>query len=470
MSTRDPAMPEAHGLGTLPGDVAEVALGEEVVLPLIEETARIDKRAVETGRVRVSTHTETIDQVLRETLRSDMVGVTRVPLNRTLAEGEAVPQIRTENGVTIIPVLEEILVVEKRLVLKEEVHVRQTTSGEDVEVPVMLRRQHAVVERIGPGRPTERSLAHHHGDEAMSQTITALYDDQAQAQTAMSKLVAAGFSQSSIRLTPGSSTTTTRSSTGSYDHTRDEGGFWAGLKDLFMPEEDRYAYTEGLSRGGTLLTATVEDSRVPAAMDILEENGSVDLDEREASWRKEGWSGYEGATGSSAVGAVGSTAGATAARAEGATEAVAAHGAAQTGTDYIPVVEERLNVGKRMVDSGRVRVRSYAVEEAVSENVTLHDETVQVDRRVVDRAVAPGDEALFADKVIEATETREQAVVSKDARVVGEVGIRKDATQRTETISDTVRRTEVEVEDGRGTVSRTDTSGTTTEKTPRKPV
>ena len=154
-------------------------------------------------------------------------------------------------------------------------------------------------------------------------------------------------------------------------------------------------------------------------MDILEENGSVDLDEREASWRKEGWSGYEGATGSSAVGAVGSTAGATAARAEGATEAVAAHGAAQTGTDYIPVVEERLNVGKRMVDSGRVRVRSYAVEEAVSENVTLHDETVQVDRRVVDRAVAPGDEALFADKVIEATETREQAVVSKDARVVG---------------------------------------------------
>lgn len=304
----------------------------------------------------------------------------------------------------------------------------------------------------------------------MSQTITALYDDQAQAQTAMSKLVAAGFSQSSIRLTPGSSTTTTRSSTGSYDHTRDEGGFWAGLKDLFMPEEDRYAYTEGLSRGGTLLTATVEDSRVPAAMDILEENGSVDLDEREASWRKEGWSGYEGATGSSAVGAVGSTAGATAARAEGATEAVAAHGAAQTGTDYIPVVEERLNVGKRMVDSGRVRVRSYAVEEAVSENVTLHDETVQVDRRVVDRAVAPGDEALFADKVIEATETREQAVVSKDARVVGEVGIRKDATQRTETISDTVRRTEVEVEDGRGTVSRTDTSGTTTETTPRKPV
>jgi hypothetical protein len=129
----------------------------------------------------------------------------------------------------------------------------------------------------------------------MTQTITALYDDQAQAQAAMSKLVAAGFPQGSIRLTPGSSTTATRG-TGSYDHVRDEGGFWASLKDAFMPEEDRYAYSEGLSRGGTLLSATVDDSRVAAAMDILEENGSVNLDEREATWRKEGWSGYSAAS------------------------------------------------------------------------------------------------------------------------------------------------------------------------------
>jgi stress response protein YsnF len=271
----------------------------------------------------------------------------------------------------------------------------------------------------------------------------------------------------------------TQTSTTGYDHTRDEGGFWASLKDAFMPEEDRYTYSEGLSRGGTLLTVSADAAHVDTAMNILEEHGSVDLDEREATWRKEGWSGYQAG---SVAGATASTSalrnptasevagGATAPRAAGATEAVAAHGAAQTGTDYIPVVEERLNVGKRMVESGRVRVRSYAVEEAVSENVTLHDETVQVDRRVVDRAVTPGDEALFADKVIEATEMREEAVVSKDARVVGEVGIRKDATQRTETVSDKVRHTEVEVEDGRGTVSRTGTTGTTTETTPRKPI
>ncbi|MCJ2124613.1 YsnF/AvaK domain-containing protein [Methylobacterium sp. J-077] len=146
----DPAAIEPRLLGTRDKQAAEVALGETVTLPLIAETARIDRRAVETGRVRVSTRTETVEEVLRETLRSDHVGVTRVAINRTLAEGEMPPAVREENGVTIIPVLEEILVVEKRLVLKEEVHVRQTTAGEDVEVPVTLRRQHAVIERVSP--------------------------------------------------------------------------------------------------------------------------------------------------------------------------------------------------------------------------------------------------------------------------------------------------------------------------------
>ena len=146
----DPTAIEPRLLEARDKPSAEVALGGSMTLPLIAETARIDKRAVETGRVRVSTRTETIDQVLRETLRSDMVGVTRVPINRTLAEGETPPVVREENGVTIIPVLEEILVVEKRLVLKEEVHVRQTTAGEDVEMPVTLRRQQAVIERVSP--------------------------------------------------------------------------------------------------------------------------------------------------------------------------------------------------------------------------------------------------------------------------------------------------------------------------------
>ncbi len=95
MSIGDPAS-DRHAPNATDGPTAEVAIGEETVLPLIEETARIERRAVETGRVRVSTRTETIDQILRETLRSDKVGVTRVPINRTLADGEDPPLVRTE--------------------------------------------------------------------------------------------------------------------------------------------------------------------------------------------------------------------------------------------------------------------------------------------------------------------------------------------------------------------------------------
>jgi stress response protein YsnF len=301
----------------------------------------------------------------------------------------------------------------------------------------------------------------------MTQTITALFDRPAEAQAAQAKLVAAGIPQSAIKLVQGAQTART---SGSYDYRKDEGGFWGSLKDFFMPEEDRYAYSEGLSRGGTLLTVQTDQVRLETAYDILEQNGSVDLDQREASWRKEGWSGYSATGGTIAAG---STTG-TAATGTAATGAAALKGAGTTGeTDYIPVVEERLNVGKRVAESGRVRVRSYAIETPVEEQVTLRDETVHVERRAVDRAPTPVDEALFAEKTIEATELREQAVVSKEARVVEEVGIRKDAGQRTETVTDKVRRTEVEVEDERGNVSRTGTSGTaTTGTTPgtRKPV
>ena len=140
-----PKPSEAQGV-----EAAEIAVGETLTLAVVEETARIDKRVMETGRVRVSTRTETVDQVLRESLRSDTVEVTRVQVDRVLSEGEVPPAVRDEDGVTIIPVLEEILVVEKRLVLKEELHIRRSSADDDVEVPVTLRKQHAVVECVDP--------------------------------------------------------------------------------------------------------------------------------------------------------------------------------------------------------------------------------------------------------------------------------------------------------------------------------
>jgi uncharacterized protein (TIGR02271 family) len=126
-----------------------------VPVPLVEEELRVEKRSVATGKVRVRTAVETLEEVARATLEEQRVEVTRVPVGR---EVEVAPVVRTEGDVTIVPVLEEVLVVEKRLVLKEELHIRREVNHENVEVPVTLRKQRAVVERV-------TSEGHTHVDE-----------------------------------------------------------------------------------------------------------------------------------------------------------------------------------------------------------------------------------------------------------------------------------------------------------------
>jgi len=121
------------------------------VIPIAEETVRVDKREVISGKVRVRTEVETVDQIVRETLTDQTVEVTRVPINQRI---EHIPEVRTENGVTILPVIEERLVVEKQLFLKEELHIRRDAKTETVEVPVTLRSERAIVERFdATGQP-----------------------------------------------------------------------------------------------------------------------------------------------------------------------------------------------------------------------------------------------------------------------------------------------------------------------------
>jgi uncharacterized protein (TIGR02271 family) len=136
-----------------------------------------------------------------------------------------------------------------------------------------------------------------------------------------------------------------------------------------------------------------------------------------------------------------------------------------TGDEVIPVAEEELHVGKREVSHGRVRIRSHIVERPVQEQVSLTEERVAVERRPVEGTMRSGsvnDGDLFRERTIDMEERGEEAVVSKEARVVEEVVVRKEANQRTETISDTVRKTEVEVDDDRSsTASKTGTTDTT---------
>jgi uncharacterized protein (TIGR02271 family) len=249
------------------------------------------------------------------------------------------------------------------------------------------------------------------------------------------------------------------------------GGVIGALTGAGIDEADAHTYAEGIRRGGTLVTVRAEDAQSAKVIDILDDEGTVDLDDREATWRKEGWTGRYAPDHNSRESRPG-IAGAASRAADKVGDAAHAAGAAlgvtgdrrpastgsgttRTGSvasdreERIPIVEEQLNVGKREVNEGRVRVRSYVVETPVQEQVSLRQEHVSVERRPVDRAVT-GNEAAFQDRTIEATEKSERAVVSKEARVKEELVVKKDVDQKTETVSDSVRRTEVKVEDDRG--------------------
>lgn len=116
-------------------------------------------------------------------------------------------------------------------------------------------------------------------------------------------------------------------------------------------------------------------------------------------------------------------------------------------SEHIPVIEETLDVGKRQVDLGTVRVRTRVVSETVGEDVTLRDETVLVERRPANEAISATDaETLLKEGTIELTKTGERVVVDKRATVTGEVVVEKDVNTRTERVEDVVRHTEVDVD------------------------
>ena len=119
----------------------------ETVIPLAEERAAVAKREVETGRVRVALTTETETVIARETLRGRRVEIERVPVNRMLPDGQPAPQSREEGDTLVVPVVEEVAVVVKRLFLREEVLLRFVATEAPFEEEVTVRRQRATVDR-----------------------------------------------------------------------------------------------------------------------------------------------------------------------------------------------------------------------------------------------------------------------------------------------------------------------------------
>lgn len=224
----------------------------------------------------------------------------------------------------------------------------------------------------------------------MASNVIGVFDTLSISDEVVRDLTSSGFDSGSVRRFEGSSS-----------------DLESQLVGAGVDEGEASEYASSVGQEGALVVVTTDESRTDEAVEIMNRY-----------YTTRGSDSAQYATGSSET--------------EGAT---------------FEVAEERLQVGKREVQHGGVRVRSVVTETPVEEQVTLRDETIHVDRRPVDREVRDTDTNVFNEQTVELTETGEEAVVAKEARVVEEVTVGKEVGQRTETISDTVRRVDVDIEE-----------------------
>jgi len=306
-----------------------------------------------------------------------------------------------------------------------------------------------------------------------TRTITAIYDSEADAQQARDRLVNVGLPDDDVRIVSHQLSSSPVSS----DTHKDHKGVWESIKDFFVGDEDRHFYSEGMRRGGYLLTARVDDEHSTRAMDELEKSNAIDLDERSAQWRAEGWTATTAVDVGDLRHAIGrdkksggtdrTSLHATTSGATDRTSLNEASGSSATDEQAIPIVEERLRVGKREVDRGSVRVRSYIVEEPVHEEVSLRDEHVVVERRPATGAELQAGDVPLQERTIEMSERGEEPIVAKDAIVKEEVVVRRTEDERVESVDDTVRRTEVDINDTRDDAAKRNDGGGKSKKRPR---
>jgi len=287
-------------------------------------------------------------------------------------------------------------------------------------------------------------------------TVVGVFEDYSSAERASRQLTEEGIPRTAIQVQSNFRTGAAGSigdDTGS--SSQHEGGFMGWWHSLFNDDDDvrRHGgdYAEAVRRGNAVVTVTGTREIVDRAADIMNSAGAIDVDQRVAGWRESGYTGYDANAGAYDYNQ------ATEERNRTSGDRDRTSGERTT----IPVVQEELQVGKRVVKRGGVRVYSHMVEQPANEQITLREEHARVERRPVDREVSDADVRNMRDQSIEVTETAEEAVISKRARVREEVAVGKETTERTQQVKDTIRHTEVNVErlDGSDTARDYDAAG-----------
>jgi len=455
----------------------------EVTLPLREESVQVGTRETETGRVRISTQVEQHERWVDVSGWADEVAVERVSVNRVVDRADP-PKVREEGDTLVIPVLEETLVVEKRLVLHEELRLTRIRRNISRRQRVPLRRERVFVERLPAQLHAQPPAGQTHqlrgGSQASASqsdrssmmattTVIAVFDNYEDAQAAKADL-ADIVPDSDVKITANQSVGGPTEHVIRHGTEQGDGQSFGEriahfFRSLFGPDDEHHAghYSEAVRRGSCVVTVELQDStQADAVTDILRSHDAIDIEDRAEQWRGRGWSGYdpnaaplsedelaqERQYGTRPAVEAGSDAAATIGTAGPTDIATATSDAtAATGQETkLPVIEEELKVGKRQRTGGGVRVYTRTTERPVEEQVNLREERATVERRPVDRPASEADMAGFTEKSVEVVETAEEAVVSKTARVVEEVVVGKETRERAETVSDVVRRTDVEVE------------------------
>ena len=247
----------------------------------------------------------------------------------------------------------------------------------------------------------------------MAQKLVGFYNNHDTAERVKDELIDAGFDRDDVSVFSG----------------KEGPGLWQEIKEFFgfADEEERQLYAEAARRGESAVAVSLDDVQSPGesrALQIMQRYSPIDLNRQAEQWRAEGWTGTNWTAGSSGAQTTAKSAG---------------------GKEVVPVVQEQVQVGKRQILTGGVRVHTCVTEKPVQSDVELREEHVTVERRPTNRPVTAGDRP-FQERSIEVTETAEQPVISKQARVVEEVVVGKTAQQKTQTVRDTVKRTDVQVE------------------------
>jgi uncharacterized protein (TIGR02271 family) len=254
------------------------------------------------------------------------------------------------------------------------------------------------------------------------QTVVAAYDSPAAAQAAVAALKAAGFHSDDIS---------------SFDKNRTglrEPGLWQRMFGGGLAKHEADVYSQSLQQGGMVVSVRVPDNEVAHAVGILDVHRPIDVHDRAVT------------TGLAPASRVEAAASSIAAAPIAAAQSVAVSPKlAEAHEGVLRLAEEQLQVGKRMVETGRTRVRRFVTEREASADITLHEEHADLLRRAVTDPKYIG-EVDWADAAIEVRETAEQALVSKTARVVEEVALKNIGSDHVETVHDKIRRQQVEIE------------------------